>query len=415
MIYSALGDSSDKKDFLAATFSNLGKDGSLYFLDNIPQLNVAELFALKGKSLIDCAKLGASLLIGEIDPTIIESALTFDAPLKELNRELSVLELFHGPTLAFKDFAASFMAEFFSTVVKDKTILVATSGDTGGAIAQAFWKRAGFKVVVLYPSGLVSPRQEKQLCSFDDNVLAVESAGSFDHCQRIVKECLNDSVLVEKFGLLSANSINVARLIPQVFYYLRAYAQLTKENDFIAVPSGNFGNITAGLIASGMGARLGKFIAGNNSNNPVSRYLNGAPFEVRPHIATIANAMDVTNPSNFSRTEAIFKGRIREELQGASYNDEEIKIGIKELYQKFGYIACPHTSIGYLAVKDKPGQKMFLATADPAKFPEVVEPIIGKEVPLPERFRVMLERKGNKVKSACEKKSVVKILEEINS
>jgi len=344
---------------------------------------------------------------------IITDALNFDAPILLLSDNLFVLELFHGPTLAFKDFAARFMARSMSYLIGDTdrklNVLVATSGDTGSAVAHGFQNTPGIRVIILYPSKKISEIQEKQITTLGGNIIALEVKGTFDDCQALVKKAFLDPELSNKLWLTSANSINVARLIPQSFYYFYAYAQL-KNKDLpvvFSIPSGNFGNLTGGLFAKIMGLPVSKFIAANNLNNTVYKYLKTGIFKPQPAIKTISNAMDVGNPSNFARTLDIYDNNIekmRNDIYSVSFSDEQTKNAISEVYNKYIYILDPHSAIGYLGLKEYlsevkfQGKGIFCATAHPAKFPNIVEKIIGKKVEIPFRLKKYLDR---------EKKSIV--------
>lgn len=346
--------------------------------------------------------------------TIIESAINFSAPLVELSDQLSVLELFHGPTLAFKDFGARFMAKTMEYFTKgsdqELNILVATSGDTGSAVAYGFYGVDGIKVYLLYPSGKVSYIQEKQLTTLDKNIIAIEIDGTFDDCQRLVKDAFVDSDLNKKLNLSSANSINIARLIPQSFYYLNAYRQIKDKTKpiFISVPSGNLGNITAGLFAKKMGVPIAKFIGATNKNDIFTEYLNTSQFSPRKSFQTISNAMDVGNPSNLERIIDLYDGdieRIREDIFSTSYSDEATKDGIKELFEKFKYVMDPHGAVGYLALKNyllsinaDRVSGIIVETAHPAKFKTVVEETIGKEIEIPERLAACLNKEKKTIR-----------------
>ncbi|MEM8969892.1 MAG: threonine synthase, partial [Bacteroidota bacterium] len=335
--------------------------------------------------------------------------------------EVHVLELFHGPTLAFKDFGARFMARTMSWFLQqspgeqERTILVATSGDTGSAVAQGFLNVPGINVVLLYPSGKVSEIQEKQLTTVGNNVSALEVSGTFDDCQRMVKEAFLDQELRKEVALSSANSINISRLIPQSFYYFNAYAQLKRDLGFnpdwplvFSVPSGNFGNLCGGLIAQQMGLPIDHIVASTNVNDVVPEYLETGKFTPRPSVQTISNAMDVGNPSNFARLQAFYGyvgsddellDSIQEDISGNRFSDDTTKQAIQEAYENYyGYIMCPHTAVGYLGLKDylekQSGRAngVVLATAHPAKFKDTVEEAIGESIPLPETLQAVLNQ-----------------------
>lgn len=341
---------------------------------------------------------------------LVQEAINFAAPLHPLSGQLSVLELFHGPTLAFKDFGARFMARLMGALTKDDgrelTVLVATSGDTGGAVASAFHKVPGTKVIILYPKGGVSELQEKQLTTLGDNITALEVSGTFDDCQRLVKAAFSDRELSERLNLTSANSINISRLIPQSFYYFEAARQLPEGTlpTFI-VPSGNFGNLTAGLLAQRLGLTIEKFVAATNANDVVPRYLLDGQYQPRPSVATISNAMDVGAPSNFARMVDLFARpanpdaetltetdaieEMAEMITGLAYTDTATRIAIREVWDKYSYPLCPHTAVGYLAAKDitTDGHKIILATAHPSKFLPTMEEELGQgTTTVPERL-----------------------------
>lgn len=350
--------------------------------------------------------------------TIIESAIDFPAPLVELSDQLSVLELFHGPTLAFKDFGARFMARtmeyFIKGSDKELNILVATSGDTGSAVAHGFYGVDGINVYLLYPGGKVSYIQEQQLTTLDKNITAIEIDGTFDDCQRLVKNAFVDSDLNKKLNLSSANSINIARLIPQSFYYLNAYRQIKDKTKpiVISVPSGNLGNITAGLFAKKMGMPIAKFVGATNKNDIFTEYLNTSKFSPRKSVQTISNAMDVGNPSNLERIIELYDGnieKIRKDIYSTSYSDEATKEGIKELFEKYNYVIDPHGAVGFLALKHYLHSHhagsvsgIIIETAHPAKFKDVVEESIKNEVPIPERLAVCLTKKKKSIQMGNE-------------
>src|SRR5690606_33084746 len=325
--------------------------------------------------------------------------INFDAPVKFLSADTAVLELFHGPSYAFKDFGARFMSRvmgYFSTQ-GDKLldVLVATSGDTGGAVALGFLGVEGTRVTILYPKGKVSKVQEEQLTTNGQNIRALEVEGTFDDCQTLVKTAFNDKDLNEALRLTSANSINIARLIPQTFYYFWAYAQLKSQGMsevVFTVPSGNFGNIGAGLLAYKMGLPVKHFVAGTNVNDTVPRFLQSGAYTPKPSVQTLANAMDVGNPSNWVRIQDMFHNNLEELraiISSYTYNDEETVKAMAGLYERYKYIACPHTAIAYLASnqyrQDKPGEyaSVFLSTAHPCKFPDAISEDVFAKIELP--------------------------------
>ncbi|MFD1164515.1 threonine synthase [Sphingobacterium daejeonense] len=390
--------------FQEAVFNSLPQDKGLYMPESIPQLDPYFIKNIQQYSFQEIAFQIANAIIGKGIPAddlkkIINEAINFDAPLVFLNSETAVLELFHGPSYAFKDFGARFMSRvmgYFSNKGDQLLdVLVATSGDTGGAVALGFLGVEGTRVTILYPKGKVSKVQEDQLTTNGQNIRALEVDGTFDDCQALVKQAFNDPELNQKLRLTSANSINIARLIPQTFYYFWAYAQLKSQglNEVVfTVPSGNFGNIGAGLLAYKMGLPVSHFVAGTNVNDTVPRFLNSGAYEPKASIQTLANAMDVGNPSNWVRIQDLFENNF-EELKGMvssyTYTDEETKVGMDELFNKYKYVACPHTAIAYLASeayrKEYPGEyaSVFLSTAHPCKFPEAIDSDVYKQVKLP--------------------------------
>jgi len=382
-----------------ALLDGLAPDGGLYVPDVLPTWTAEEIDAL---SSLDLAELGARVLcpfVGdEIEPCrlddIVADALDFPIPLVEIEPGICVLELFHGPTLAFKDVGARVMARLIAALHDGGdplTILVATSGDTGGAVAHAFSGIAAARVVVLYPRGRVSRTQEAQLTMFNavrgSNVRAYPVDGSFDDCQRLVKRSFADESLRRQARLTSANSINIGRLLPQVIYYFWAVARCNAPT-LISVPSGNFGNLTAGIIAKRAGLPIRRFIAATNVNASVPDYLATGRFSPRPSIATIANAMDVGDPSNFERLRYFAGGSLdamRAEIVGSAHTDAEVRDTIRRMHDAHGYVLDPHSAIAYLALTrvNANGGGLVLATAHPAKFADVVEPIIGRRLALP--------------------------------
>ena len=373
------------------------------FFDNIENMSFQEI-----------AYQVADAFFGEDVPAdvlkeIVYDTLSFDAPTVKVKDNIYSLELFHGPTLAFKDVGGRFMARLLGYFIrkegqKQVNVLVATSGDTGSAVANGFLGVEGIHVYVLYPKGKVSEIQEKQFTTLGQNITALEVDGTFDDCQALVKNAFMDADLNAHMKLTSANSINVARFLPQAFYYFYAYAQLKKEgkadNLVVCVPSGNFGNITAGLFGKRMGLPVKRFIASNNANDIFYQYLQTAQYNPRPSIATIANAMDVGDPSNFARVLALYEHSheaISKEISGATYNDEQIRETVKKAYQETGYLLDPHGACGYRSLEEglQDGEVgVFLETAHPAKFLETVEGIIGEQVEIPAKLQAFM--KGTK-------------------
>ncbi|MFD1769614.1 threonine synthase [Sphingobacterium suaedae] len=391
--------------FQEAVFNSLPTDKGLYMPEHIPQVDPAFIRNIQQYSFQEIAFEIAHTLLGEDIPAtdlkkIIADAINFDAPVKFLDAGTAVLELFHGPSYAFKDFGARFMSRvmgyFSQQGDKLLDVLVATSGDTGGAVALGFLGVEGTRVTILYPTGKVSKVQEEQLTTNGQNIRALEVNGTFDDCQTLVKTAFNDSELNSELRLTSANSINIARLIPQTFYYFWAYAQLKTQGiqDVVfTVPSGNFGNIGAGLLAYKMGLPVKHFVAGTNVNDTVPRFLQNGQYEPRPSVQTLANAMDVGNPSNWVRIQDMFHQdleELRRKISSYTFTDEDTKRAMDQLYTTYGYIACPHTAIAYLAAmnykKDSPGEyaSVFLSTAHPCKFPDAISSDVFEHVILPQ-------------------------------
>ncbi len=394
-----------------AVLQGLASDGGLFMPNKIPTLDPRFFDTIFTLSFQQIAFVVAKHLLCNIIPdddlrNIIEDSLTFDAPLVKLNERQYVLELFHGPTLSFKDFGACFMAKlvgyFRKNEQRDIHVLAATSGDTGSAVAHGFFDIPGIKVWILYPKGKVSRIQEQQLTTLGKNVTAIELDGAFDDCQNFVKKAFNDKDLLQKIKLTSANSINIARLIPQSFYYFYAYAQLKKSSDpvVISVPSGNFGNLTAGLFAKKMGLPIDRFIAATNINDCVPEFLKTGIFHPRPSKRTISNAMDVGNPSNFARLVDLYNGdldEIRKDIFGVRFTDSETKEAIIELYTKYRYIVDPHGAVAFCGLQEyqkhaKDTVGIFLGTAHPAKFIDVIEPLIETKIPIPSRLQSALDK-----------------------
>ncbi len=367
--------------------------------------------ALTGSSLDQTAAVVGQHLLGdqlesEIIAEVLRDGLGFPIPLVRLEEGLYVLELFHGPTAAFKDVAARIMARLMA-LLRDEaegtlTVLTATSGDTGGAVAHAFHGVQGTRVVILYPRGRVSPLQERQFATLGGNVQALAVDGTFDDCQRLAKGALSDRELQATLQLTSANSINIGRLLPQTIYHAHAWAQLPPDTGdvIVAVPSGNFGNLTAGLMTKRLGVPIERFVAATNVNDVVPEYLRTGIFKPRAAAQTISSAMDVGSPSNFARVLALYgnsRERLRRDVVGWSFTDDETKECIGEVHRRSGYLLDPHSAVGYLALRrelaDRPGAVgVFLATAHPGKFRETVEPVIGHSVPLPPALETCLGR-----------------------
>ncbi|MDP4239054.1 MAG: threonine synthase [Bacteroidota bacterium] len=397
-----------------AVVKGLAEDKGLFMPDSIKKLPQLFFDTIENLSFQEIAYTVADAFFGEDVEAealkkIVYETLNFDVPLVPVAGSIYSLELYHGPTLAFKDVGGRFMSRLLGYFIQKQSktkvnVLVATSGDTGSAVANGFLGVEGIHVYVLYPKGLVSPIQECQFTTLGQNITALEVDGTFDDCQALVKSAFMDEELNTKLKLTSANSINVARFLPQSFYYFYAYAQLKKEgkseNLVMCVPSGNFGNITAGLFAKRMGLPVKRFIAANNRNDIFLQYLQTGNYSPRPSVSTIANAMDVGDPSNFARVLDLYGGSheaIVADISGVSYDDRQIQETLKGCYTQTGYLLDPHGACGYRALKEMLGENetgVFLETAHPAKFLETVENIIGKKVEIPPKLQEFM--KGTK-------------------
>ena len=400
---------------MEAVTKGLASDNGLFMPERILKFHPSFFERIHQMSFQEIAFEVAKKFFGEDVPEttlkeLVYDTLSFDCPVVKVNDSVYSLELFHGPTLAFKDVGGRFMARllgyFLQGFKKEVNVLVATSGDTGSAVANGFYDVPGIKVYVLYPKGLVSDIQEKQFTTLGKNITALEIDGTFDDCQRLVKSAFLDQELNEALVLTSANSINVARFLPQSFYYFNAYARLREagvSGDIVfSVPSGNFGNLTAGLFAKFMGLPVKRFVAANNENDIVYKYLQSGNYEPRPSVATIANAMDVGAPSNFARILELYNhshSDIAADMVGYRYSDQEIRETMKEVFTETNYMLDPHGAVGYRALKAdlKPGEVgVFLETAHPAKFTETVESVLGEgTVVLPEKLQAFM--KGEKL------------------
>lgn len=403
-------------NFEEAIFKGLPSDNGLYMPYQIPKLSDEFIDNIQDRTLQEIAFEVSYALIGDEIPKdvlkgIIEDAINFEAPVKALTHNIGVLELFHGPSLAFKDFGARFMSRVMGYFLKKTSqklnILVATSGDTGGAVAMGFLNTPGIDVTILYPSGKVSNYQEMQLTSLGGNIKALEVNGTFDDCQRIVKEAFLDEKLSKELNLSSANSINISRLIPQTFYYFNAYAQARRQgitSDIVfCVPSGNFGNIGAGLLAKRMGLPVYKFVAATNANDIFPSYLNTGKFEPKASVKTLSNAMDVGNPSNYQRISDLYGQsveKLKEDLVGYSFNDQDTEKTIVNIFDTYEYMMCPHTAVGYLGLEkylsSQPEVDLYgilLSTAHPAKFVNELKPEIAAKVEVPKALSELLSRK----------------------
>ena len=403
--------------FIDALFAGTAPDGGLYMPERIDPLPAESLQRIQGADFVTTAAIvGAHLLAGEITEAdlepLVRDALDFPVPLVQVSDRVWALELFHGPTLAFKDVGARVQARLLHhfTDGTPLTILVATSGDTGSAVAQAFHRVPDTRVVVLYPAGQVSDVQEAQMASMGNNILAVAVDGTFDDCQRLVKTAFADDDLRRHVWLTPANSINLGRLLPQVFYYFLVSAVGGASGPVVAVPSGNFGDLTAGLIAKRIGLRVRHFVAATNVNDAVPRYLETGLYDPKDSVRTVANAMDVGAPSNFERMQWLYGGdleALRRDVTGFAYEDAHVIAEIGRVHREHGYLLDPHGAIGWLAVNDMLRQDgdatgVFLATAHPAKFREVVEPAIGAPVQLPPVLEAVIARPRLSMKLSSE-------------
>ncbi|PAR54230.1 threonine synthase [Vibrio metoecus] len=385
----------EQVSFGQAVRQGLGRNQGLFFPAELPKLDDIE--ALLAEDFVSRSSKILSALIGDELPAdkiraMVDSAFQFAAPIAKVKEGVYALELFHGPTLAFKDFGGRFMAQSLAAVSNGGkiTILTATSGDTGAAVAHAFYGMPDINVVILYPKGKISPLQEKLFCTLGKNIHTVAINGDFDACQALVKQAFDDADLRQQIGLNSANSINISRLMAQICYYFEAAAQMSKaerENLVISVPSGNFGNLTAGLLAKALGLPVKRFIAATNANDTVPRYLETGRWEPKPTVATTSNAMDVSQPNNWPRIEELCQrmGWGLETLGKGAVSDEESAQAVQELYE-LGYLCEPHGSIAYRVLEDQRQPQetgLFLCTAHPAKFKEVVDDILGTDIDLP--------------------------------
>ena len=408
MRYYSLNNSSPLTSFKKAVQNGIAPDRGLYFPEEITPISEDFINNISDYSNEEIAYEVIKQFIGDEIPTnilkeIIKKTISFDFPVVNLDDNIGSLELFHGPTMAFKDVGARFMSqclEYFNHNKNEEiTVLVATSGDTGGAVANGFLNAKGVQVVILYPKGKVSEIQEKQLTTLGNNITALEVDGVFDDCQEMVKSAFLDKNISR--NLTSANSINVARWLPQMFYFFFAYKQVSKKyKDIIfSVPSGNFGNICAGLLAQKLGLPIKHFVASTNINDTVPKYLINGVYDPKPSKATISNAMDVGNPSNFIRIQELFDNNLsslKKSFSSYSFSDDETKIMMKSIYNKFNYISEPHGAIGYLGLK-KYGLKtnelgIFLETAHPVKFLDVVEETLTVNVEIPPQIKEVMSK-----------------------
>ncbi len=415
MLYYSTQDQSHIVTFKEATIRGQAPERGLYFPQTIPALPAAFFDGLKNNSKEEIALQVIQPFVGDtiqyaILKNIVEKTVDFDFPLVEVSDSMYALELFHGPTLAFKDVGARFMSQclgyFMQHEHKKVTVLVATSGDTGGAVANGFYGVDGVDVVILYPSGKVSSIQELQLTTLGKNITALEIDGTFDDCQRMVKAAFTDEALSKALFLTSANSINVARWLPQQFYYFFAYRQWEHKNPpVISVPSGNFGNLCAGLMAYRLGLPVQHFIAACNANDAVPGYLQTGAYAAKPAVATLSNAMDVGDPSNFVRLLRLFDNNllsIQNILTGFSISDETTKRTIQEVYKEENYLLDPHGAVSYKALQQylqehAGSEGIFLETAHPVKFYDVVETVIAGDVPIPKAVQALFSKTKNSI------------------
>lgn len=418
MKYYNLKDKKEVVDFKTASIKSQGNQKGLFFPENIPSLDKEFIQNLQLYSNEEIAFRCMKDFIGDEIPSevlkkIAAETVSFDIPLRKINGQISILELFHGPTLAFKDVGARFMSRCLSYFLKDNTkkvtVLVATSGDTGGAVAHGFYNVPGIDVVILYPGNKVSKVQEKQLTALGGNILALEVNGNFDDCQNLVKQAFSDQNINSELFLTSANSINIARWLPQQIYYvlaLKQWQQNESTNPVICVPSGNFGNICAGLLTYFRGLPVEHFVAACNKNDVVSDYLQTQQYQPKQAVATLSNAMDVGDPSNFTRILELFNRQfndLKNMISAYTVDDESTLLTIQEVYQKYGYILDPHSAVAYSSLEkylnENPGKKGFiLGTAHPVKFPETVEKATQISVKIPEALKDLMKKDKKTVK-----------------
>ena len=393
-----------------AAFMGLAADGGLFLPERVPQVDMKRVEELAAKSYADMTLYLVQLLFDELPAEALEQVVrdAYDFPIRmhSLDDKLHTLELFHGPTHAFKDFGARFMGRMTGLLNDggDLIILTATSGDTGSAVAHGFYGVEGVRVVILYPDGKVSPLQEAQMTTLGGNIYPLKVRGRFDDCQRMVKSMFRDAALRSQVRITSANSINLLRWLPQAFYYFYGYCQWKqitgRDNPTVVVPSGNYGNLTAGMFARRMGLPIAGFVAASNANDVVPEFLLTEQYRARASVQTVANAMDVGDPSNFARILALYENNheaICSEISGATYSDEQIRETVKKAYEETGYLLDPHGACGYQALEeglreDEVG--VFLETAHPAKFLDTVEGIIGEKVEIPAKLQAFM--KGTK-------------------
>lgn len=418
----------EETNIKTAILKGLADDGGLFMPEYIPQLDFEFFENLPNLTLQEIGFRVAKEFLGESISDdnlkeIINEVLNFEIPAIKISENIYSLELFHGPTMAFKDVGARFMARMMSYFSEGKPmkVIAATSGDTGSAVASGFFGVPGIEVYILYPKGKVSPLQEKQLTTWGGNIKALEIDGTFDDCQALAKQILSNDELNQKFTLTSANSINIARLIPQSFYYFWAFAQLQKLGKPIvfSVPSGNFGNLTAGVFAKKMGLPIHRFVASTNENDVVPKFLQTGNYEAKPSKQTISNAMDVGNPSNFERMKSLFHNDVSEfkkEIESYSFSDEETKTTMRNVKKEFDYTLDPHGAVAYLGLQalrqaqsDKINEDfvgVLLETAHPAKFVEVVEDVLNEKVIIPEKLEAFNKKEKQSVEFSVDFESI---------
>ena len=407
-----LKDASEQVSFSEAVKKGLGKNQGLFFPKELPKFD--DIDSILGMPFVERSVEILSTLIGDELPRemiagIVERAFVFGAPLAQVTDNIYSLELFHGPTLAFKDFGGRFMAQCLVEISDGQpiTILTATSGDTGAAVAHAFHGIENINVVILYPKGKISLLQEKLFTTLGGNIHTAAIEDDFDACQQLVKSAFDDPEVRDGLHLNSANSINIARLIPQSFYYMHSYMQLKDKSipTVCSVPCGNFGNITAGLIAKKMGVPIDQFIASTNLNDVVPKYFETGNYDPKPSIQTISNAMDVGNPSNMARIMNMYANinDLKNDMVSWSFNEQETSNMISHIEDKYNYLIDPHSSVGilgllkYINMQNTRMNNIFLGTAHPGKFADVIEPVINKEVELPDRLKKVLKKEKHSI------------------
>ncbi len=416
MKFYSLNKQAPEVSFKDAVIKGIAPDRGLYFPESITPLPDSFFKGIENLSNQEIAFNAIHQFVGDEIPNeklreILAIVLDFDFPVVEIEENIATLELFHGPTMAFKDVGARFMANclgyFSENTTNEVTVLVATSGDTGGAVANGFLGVDGVKVVILYPNGKVSDIQERQLTTLGQNITALEVDGTFDDCQKMVKTAFLDEALLSKMQLTSANSINVARWLPQLFYFLFAYKQAKSQGKEIvfSIPSGNFGNVCAGMVAQKLGMPVKHFIAATNVNDTVPEFMNTGVYNPKPSIATISNAMDVGDPSNFIRIRHLFDDnleKLKQNLSSFTFSDEETKEAMKSIYRDSKYVADPHGAIGYLGLKkhqisNPDTYGIFLETAHPVKFLDVVEETIPETISIPEQIKKVMDKEKKSI------------------